>query len=66
MKQNQFPRNWDEERVQQAITHYEKQTEGETTDEDEVVFGDAVSHTVIQIPQELLPVGRKLLAEHLG
>ena len=66
MKQSKFPRNWDEKRVQQVIAHYEKQTEDEATDEDEAPFGDAASQTVIQIPQELLPIVRKLLAEHLG
>ena len=35
-------------------------------DEDEAAFGDAASQTVVQIPQELLPIVRKLLAEHLG
>ena len=34
--------------------------------EDEAAFGDAASQTAIQIPQELLPVVRKLLAKHLG
>ena len=34
--------------------------------EDEAAFGDAASQTVIEIPQELLPVVRKLLAKHLG
>ena len=66
MKQNKFPQNWDEKRVQQVIDHYEKQTEDEATDEDEAAFGDTGAHTVIQIPQELLPIVRKLLAEHLG
>ncbi|RKU07166.1 hypothetical protein C6502_17995 [Candidatus Poribacteria bacterium] len=66
MKQNKLPQNWDEKRVQQVITHYKKQTEDEATDEDEAAFGDATSQTVIQIPQELLPIVRKLLAEHLG
>ena len=60
MKQSKFPRNWDEKRGQQVIAHYEEQTE------DEAAFGDAASQTVIQIPQELLPIVRKLLAEHLG
>jgi hypothetical protein len=49
MKQSKFPRNWDEKRAQQVITHYEKQTEDEATDEDEAVFGDVASHTVIEI-----------------
>ena len=66
MKQSKFPRNWDEKRVQQVITHYEKQTEDEATDEDEAAFGDAAVQTVIQIPQELLPIIRELLAKHLG
>ena len=66
MKQSKFPRNWDEKRVQQVITHYEKQTEDEATDEDEAAFGDAASQTVIQIPQELLPIVREFLAKHLG
>ena len=66
MKQSKFPQNWDEKRVQQVIAHYEEQTEDEATDEDEAAFGDAASQTVIQIPQELLPVVRKLLAKHLG
>ena len=66
MKQNKFPRNWDGERVQQVIAHYEKQTEDEATDEDEAAFGDAASQTVIEIPQELLPIVRELLAKHLG
>ena len=60
MKQNKFPHNWADKRVQQVINHYEKQTE------DEAAFGDAIDQTVIQIPQELLPIVRKLLAEHLG
>jgi hypothetical protein len=66
MKQSKFPRNWDEKRAQQVITHYEKQTEDEATDEDEAAFGDAAAQTVIQIPQELLPIVRELLAKHLG
>ena len=61
MKQNKFPHNWADKRVQQLIAQYEKQTEDEATDEDEAVFGDAASQTVIQIPQELLPIVRELL-----
>ena len=60
MKQSNFPHSWDEKRVQQVIAHYEKQTE------EEAAFGDATSQTIVQIPQELLPIVRKLLAEHLS
>ena len=73
MKQSKFPHNWDEKRVQQVIAHYEKQTGDEATDEDEaapfresLTFGDAASQTVVQIPQELLPIIRELLAKHSG
>ena len=66
MKRSKFPHSWDEKRVQQVIAHYEQQTEDEATDEDETAFGDAASQTVIQIPQELLPIVRELLAKHLG
>ena len=51
MKQNKFPHNWTEKRVQQLINHYEKQTKAEDTDEDEAAFGDTASQTVIQIPK---------------
>jgi hypothetical protein len=35
--------------VQQVIDGYENQTKDEATDEDEAVFGDVASHTVIEI-----------------
>jgi hypothetical protein len=49
MKQNKFRHNWDDKRVQQVIDGYENQTKDEATDEDEAVFGDVASHTVIEI-----------------
>ena len=66
MKQSKFPHNWDDKRVQQVIAHYENQTADEATDEDEATFGDAASQTVIEIPHELLPAVRALLAKHLS
>ena len=65
MNQNKFPLDWDETRVQKVITLYEKQTADEAAAEDEVVFEDS-SQTVIQIPQELIPVVRELIAKHSG
>ena len=35
MKQNEFPPDWDEERVQSVIDYYENQTEDESAAEDE-------------------------------
>ena len=62
MKQNDFPDNWDEERVQSVIAHYKQQTEDEAVAEDEVAFADNLS-TVIEVPQELLPTIRELIAK---
>ena len=43
MKQNDFPDNWDEERVQSLIAHYKQQTEDEAVAEDEAAFADNLS-----------------------
>ena len=65
MKQSKFPPGWDEERVQEVLAHYEQQTEDEAVAEDEAAFGDS-SQTVIEIPNELIPVVRELIAKYLG
>ena len=65
MKQSKFPPGWDEKRIQKVIAHYEQQTEDEAVAEDEATFGDQ-SQTVIEIPKELVPAVRELLAKHLG
>lgn len=62
MKQNDFPDNWDEERVQSVIAHYKQQTEDGAVAEDEAAFADNLS-TVIEVPQELLPTIRELIAK---
>ena len=62
MKQNDFPDNWDEERIQSVIAHYKQQTEDEAVAEDESAFADNLS-TVIEVPQELLPTIRELIAK---
>ena len=43
MKQNDFPDNWDEERVQSVIAHYKQRTEDEAVAEDEAAFADNLS-----------------------
>ncbi|MFQ5657437.1 MAG: hypothetical protein ACE5G5_07860 [Candidatus Methylomirabilales bacterium] len=62
-KGNRFPPGWDEERVRRVIAHYEQQSEEEAVAEDEAAFEDA-TQTVMEIPNELVPAVRKLLAEH--
>lgn len=65
MKQSKFPYGWDEERIQKVIAHYEQQTEDEAALEDEAAF-ESSSQTVIEIPKELVPIVRELIARHLG
>ncbi len=63
MRQSKFPPGWDEERVRRVIAHYEEQTEEEAVAEDEAVFEDQ-TQTVMEIPNELVPTVRGLIARH--
>jgi len=62
-RRNRFPPGWDEERVRGVLAHYEEQTEEEALAEDEAAFEDR-THTVMEIPVDLVPEVRKLLAGH--
>jgi len=62
MKQSHFPPGWDEERVQKVLAHYENQTEEEAVAEDEAAFEDP-RQTVMEIPNDLVPAVRELLAK---
>jgi hypothetical protein len=61
MRQTRFPPGWDEERVRRVLEHYESQTDEEAVAEDEAAF-EATTHTAVEIPVELLPAVRELLA----
>ncbi len=61
-KQSKFPPGWDEERVHRVLSHYEEQTEEEAVAEDEAAFEQ--SQTVMEVPLELVPVVRELIAKH--
>jgi hypothetical protein len=63
MKKNKFPQGWDEEKTRRVISFYEQQTEDEALAEDEAVF-TSQSETVIEVPKELLPTIRELIAKH--
>ncbi|MGQ9629886.1 MAG: hypothetical protein ACUVXI_06150 [bacterium] len=63
MKQTRFPPGWDEERVQRVLAYYEEQTEEEAVAEDEAAFEDR-TQTVMEVPTELVPVIRELIARH--
>jgi len=62
MKENKFPSGWDNERVQKVIAYYEEQTEDEAVAEDEAAFEQQLQ-TTMEIPQELVPVVRELIAK---
>ena len=63
MNDKKFPPGWDEERVRQVLSHYEKQTEEEALVEDEAAFEEDL-HTVMEVPTDLLPAIRELIARH--
>ena len=60
--ENRFPPGWDEERVRAVIEYYDNQTDDELAAEIEAAFEDR-SHTVMVIPNDLVPAVRALLAE---
>jgi hypothetical protein len=62
-KQNKFPQGWNEKRVRDVLNHYEAQTEEEAVAEDEAMY-EEVTETVMEIPIELVPAVRTLLANH--
>jgi hypothetical protein len=61
MKKQQFPQDWDENRVKELIDHYEKQTEDEEFADIEAAH-EADDVTLMAIPTELVPEVRALLA----
>ncbi len=62
MKHNKFPPGWDEKRVRRVLQHYEAQSEEEAVAEDEAALEDQ-SQTNIEVPNELVPIIRELLAK---
>ena len=63
MKRPKFPERWDEERVRQVLRHYDQQGEEEAVAEDEAAFEDP-TRTVIEVPREIVPAIRELIAKH--
>ena len=63
MKQSKFPPGWDEKRVKEVLDHYESQSEEEAVAEDEAAF-EAPDQSVMDVPTELVPAVRELIAKH--
>lgn len=62
MRQSKFPKGWDENRVKRVLAHYESQTDDEAIAEDEAAWEDS-SQTFMEIPNDLVPTVRQLLAK---
>lgn len=63
MKQSEFPAGWDSERVKRVLAYYESQSEEEAVAEDEAAY-EAVGHTIMEVPTELVPTIREIIAKH--
>lgn len=56
-----LPQDWDDSKVQRVLIAYETQSEDEALAEDEA--GIAASSTVMNVPHELVPQVRQLIAK---
>ena len=65
MTENEFPPGWDEARVRRVLARYEGQSEEQAVAEDEAAH-ESSTQTFIEIPNELLPAVRELIAKHEG
>jgi hypothetical protein len=63
MKKNKYPNGWDEKRIDAVIKHYEEQTENDALVEDEAAYEDS-TQTFIEVPKDLVPEVRQLIAKH--
>ncbi len=61
-RHSKFPTGWDEKRVKRVLEHYETQSEDEAIAEDEAAYEDT-NQTFMEIPNELIPVVRELIAK---
>jgi len=59
-----YPSGWDEARVRRALAHYEGQSEDDAAQEDDE--GVARSETVMNVPRDLVPKVRELIARRQG
>ncbi len=63
MAQSKFPAGWDEARVRRVLAHYETQSDDAAVAEDEAGF-DSSDQAVMEVPRELVPAVRDLIAKH--
>ena len=61
MSQSKYPSGWDEDKVRRVLAHYEEQTNEDALLEDE--SGIEPSETVMNVPHDLVPKVRELIAK---
>jgi hypothetical protein len=64
MTQSKFPAGWDEDKVRRVLAHYEAQSEEDALVEDEA--GMEPAETVMNVPRDLVPKVRELIAKRRG
>lgn len=64
MSYSKLPERWDEEKVRRVLAYYENQTEENALVEDEA--GVESSETVMNVPHDLVPKVRELIAKRSG
>jgi hypothetical protein len=62
MNDKKYPPGWDEDRVRRVLQHYESQSDEQAVAEDEAAY-EATTHTSMEIPVDLVPVVRELIAK---
>jgi hypothetical protein len=62
MSESKYPPGWDEPRVRRVLEHYEGLSDEEAVAEDEAAY-EATTHTAMDVPVELVPVIRELIAK---
>ena len=65
MKQAKYPAGWDATRVQRVLAHYDHQTDEQAVAEDEAAY-ESTTHTAMEVPVDLVPAVRELLAKRRG
>ena len=62
-RKSDYPSDWDEQRIREVLEYYEQQTDDEAAAEHEAALSRR-EHTLMDVPTELVPAIRHLIAEH--
>jgi hypothetical protein len=63
MKPHELPAGWNEQTIREIVDYYDAQTDEEAVAEHEAALSSPVG-TVMEVPTELVPVFRELIARH--